>query len=187
EQHNEVRQNYSAMVENIDRWLGIYIEKLRERGELENTLIVFSSDHGEMLGDHGYWEKHRPYQPSIGVPFITAGPGVREGSVIDVPITILDLTATFLDYGEVPRQDGMDSRSMRPLFEGQTNKHRDYVLSAMGDWRLVYDGRFKLVQGYGNKPLLFDLKNDPFENNDIFMTAKDEANRLSAELKREAL
>lgn len=185
-QNNEVRRNYSAMVENIDRWLGVYIETLKERGELENTLIIYASDHGDMLGDHGCWEKHRPYQSSVGVPFVVAGPDVEQGIVCDEPVTILDLTATFLEYGNVPVPEEMDSQSMRSLFEGRTSKHREYVFSALEQWCMIFDGRYKLIKDYGSTPLLFDLEKDPFENNNIFMTASKEASRLLERLERES-
>lgn len=182
EQNNAVRQNYSAMVENIDRWVNIYLQEIEKRGELDNTLVVFCSDHGDMLGDHGYWEKHRPYQTCLGVPFIAAGPGVTEGKVLDCPVTILDLMATFLDYGQIVPPAGIDSLSMRPLFEGTQEKLRDYVFSALGDWRLVFDGRYKLIEGYGADPLFFDLKEDPFENDNRGKISEKEAARLSNQL-----
>ena len=79
EVHVAIRQNYAAMIENIDRWLGKFTDALKRRGEFDNTLIVLSSDHGEMLGDHDLWGKTKPHQPSVGVPLIAAGPGSREG------------------------------------------------------------------------------------------------------------
>ena len=70
ETHQAIRRNYAAMIENIDRWIGLYLEVLEKRGDLSNTLIVFSSDHGEMLGDHGRWGKGDPYHPSVSVPLV---------------------------------------------------------------------------------------------------------------------
>jgi arylsulfatase A-like enzyme len=166
------RQNYSAMIENIDRWLGIYMEKLAERGELDNTIVVYSSDHGEMLGDHSRWGKVVPYQPSVGVPLVMAGPGIRQGLTSDALVSMMDLAATFLDYGELPIPEDMDSRSLRPLLESETDSHRSHVLSGLGDWRLVYDGRHKLIRGFGGETLLFDLAEDPFEDVNL---AKDAA------------
>jgi arylsulfatase A-like enzyme len=159
-----IRQNYAAMIENIDRWLGIYLDKLAERGELDNTIIVYSSDHGEMLGDHGRWGKSIPFQPSVGVPLLMAGPGIRQGLSSDALVSVMDLTATFLDYGGLSIPADMDSRSLRPLLEGATQEHRDHVLSGLGDWRLVFDGRYKLVEGFGGESLLYDLEEDPFED-----------------------
>jgi arylsulfatase A-like enzyme len=181
EKHSEIRQNYSAMVENIDRYLGIYIEYLRKTGQLENTLIVYSSDHGEMLGDHDRWAKYVPYQASVGVPLIIAGPGVIAAEYYKPPVTTMDLAATFLDYASVPVPKSFDSISMKPILQGNRNRHREYVYSGINPWRSVFDGRYKLVRGFdpankkkqkGSTPLsrpvlLFDLQRDPLENVNI--------------------
>ena len=180
--HALIRQNYTAMVENIDRWVGIYLDKLRERGELENTLVVFSSDHGEMLGDHDLWGKTQPYQPSVGVPLIVTGPGVKPRAPTDVLVSTLDLTATFLDYAGDSRPDDMDSLSLRPYLEDRTRTHREFLLSAMGQLSMAFVGRHNLIHGF--KPcqvwpphvpqttffvpspttlIVFDLENDPTE------------------------
>jgi choline-sulfatase len=173
--HQAIRRNYAAMVENIDRWLGRYVDKLRGRGDLEETLVVFASDHGEMLGDYGRWKKGVPHQPSVGVPMTVAGPGV-ESLRVDTPATVLDLHATFCDYAGLDPGD-VDSRSLRPVLGGQRSPadHRDAVYSGYGAWRLAFDGRHKLVTGYdpdpdaedgmaehdpGADPLLFDLTGD---------------------------
>ena len=163
EKHRAVRQNYAAMIENIDRWLGVYTEALRERGELENTLIVFSSDHGEMLGDRGAWGKGKPYQASAGVPLVAAGPGVAPGRWLLSPATTLDLTATFLDYAGADPLDGMDSRSLREVLSGAADGNREVVFSGLADWRLAFSGRFKLVRRKGEPKELYDLQDDPFE------------------------
>ena len=107
-EHELVRQNYAAMIENIDTRMGEFIEKVRQRGELNNTLIAVSSDHGEMLGDHGLWAKRHPYHGSAGVPLILHGLDVRRGAICHDAATTLDLTATFLDYAGIAQagEDG---------------------------------------------------------------------------------
>ncbi len=172
--HRRVRQNYSAMVENIDRWVGVYLDRLRQRGQLENTLVVFSSDHGEMLGDHGVWGKSVPYQPSIGVPLVVAGPGIERARRITAPATILDLPATFLDFGGCRSLPETESRSLRPLLEGRGCELRRIVRSGLRRWRTVFDGRWKLVSGFSkgqrvgaDAVCLFDLENDPGETRNV--------------------
>ena len=181
EKHSEIRQNYAAMIENIDRCIGIYIEYLRKTDQLENTLIVYSSDHGEMLGDHDRWSKRMPYQPSVGVPLIIAGAGVMPAPQYKPPVTTMDLAATFLDYASVPVPKKIDSISMKPILQGKRGRHRKFVYSGMNPWRLVFDGRYKLIRGFDpgkknrrkdktslNKSvLLFDLHKDPLENYNI--------------------
>jgi len=179
-----VRQNYSAMVENIDRWVGACADRLHERGELDRTLIVYSSDHGEMLGDHGRWGKSHPYHPSVAVPLIVAGPGVRGGAVLRGPATVMDLAATFLDFARVPVPADMDSRSLKPLLAGRGETHRGHVLSGLHDWRMAFDGRYKLIRGYAPHPapLLFDLHADPHELHNLAPDAPAQVRRLSAVL-----
>ncbi len=172
EQHVRIRQNYSAMVENIDRWLGVFVEEVRQRGEFENTVIVYSSDHGEMLGDHGWWGKSVPYQPSAGVPLCFAGPGISGGRTSDAMASLIDLTATFLDYGEASALEWQDGQSLRPILEGARDNHREYSRSALriggGPWRFVQDARYKLVEGFGaDRVRLFDREADPLETENI--------------------
>ncbi len=189
--HVAIRQNYSAMVENIDRWLGIYTEELRRRGELENTIIVFSSDHGEMLGDHDRWGKSVPYLPSVNVPLLVSGPGIAAGIASDALVSHYDLAATFLDFAAAPRLPDANSLSLRPLLQRQAKSHREYVLSGLDRWQLVFDGRYKLIRGFETeppvkgkprtepKPILFDLKLDSGETSNIAREAHTQVERLS--------
>jgi len=181
------------MVENLDRWVGIFVEELKRRGEYENTIIVFSSDHGEMLGDHNRWAKNVPYEASIGVPLIVGGPGIKVRRS-DALVSMIDIGATFVDYAGAERPDGMTARSFRPLLEGKTEKHRDYVSSGLFNWRMVADGRFKLVQGFDPKisqrgasvpkgtplpTILFDLKLDPLETKNYAAAEPEVVERLA--------
>lgn len=165
--HNAIRQNYSAMVENIDRLVGELIAEVERRGELQNTLIVFSSDHGEMLGDHNRWGKTLPYHASAAVPLIVAGPGVEHGVRSEALVSIMDLAGTYLDYAGVQRPNDMDSRSIRPVLEGKAKTHREVAYSGLERWRMVWDGRYKLIRGFEPEPMLFDLKHDPYENENV--------------------
>ena len=184
EQHVQIRQNYAAMIENIDRWLGVFVEKLKERGEYANTVIVYSSDHGEMLGDHGLWGKGVPFQASAGVPLCVAGPGIRQGCESGAMASLIDLTATFLDFGEAGELEYQDGQSLRPILEAVGGEHRPYSRSALRRagalWRFAQDQRYKLVEGYGEQgPQLFDREADPFERENIAAARPAEVARLS--------
>ena len=194
ETHVAIRRNYAAMIDNIDRWLGRYVDLIAERGELDNTLIVYSSDHGEMLGDHNRWAKRVPYEASSAVPLAIAGPGVMKGGKVAGPTATLDLTATFLDAAGVPIPEGMDSTPLRPALEGGDAVHT-YVTSGLAGWRMVTDGRYKLIRGFDlAKPqvrvsdaksdaiLLFDLENDPNEASDLAETQPGIVERLKQRL-----
>jgi arylsulfatase len=185
ETHNAVRQNYAAMLENIDTQIGRFLALVEERGELDSTVIVYSSDHGEMLGDHDRWGKSTYYQPASGVPLVVAGPNMRGGTSSDALVSMHDLTATFLDLAGVPPLPEMDSRSLVPVLTGQSQTHRAHVRSGLDRWRLVFDGRHKLVRqaasGGEAEPqvLLFDLEADPHETENLAPAHPDVVSRLT--------
>jgi arylsulfatase len=157
------RRHYAAMIENIDKHVGSMIELVKQRGELEHTIIVYASDHGEMLGDHGRWAKSVPYTPSSGVPLIISGPGIQAGVCSDALVSMHDLAATFLDYGRTDPLPDSDAVSLRHVLEGQDEKHRDYVISGLNEWSMIFDGHFKCVIGLEESPMLFDMITDPHE------------------------
>jgi arylsulfatase len=204
--HQEVRRNWAATVEHLDSCLGRLVARLAERGELDNTIIVYSSDHGEMLGDYDQWQKLSPLQASVGVPLVIAGPGVAYHGADRAPMTTLDLTASFLEWAGLTPGDDLDSRSLVDYLADRTDSHRDLVFSGLSAWRIVSDGRFKLVRGYdpalrtgGNEfesmhipadetarlqrerpQLLFDMENN--EKEDVSAEFPDLFRRLSAKL-----
>lgn len=159
------QQNYAAMIENIDTQIGRYLDLLEEREELENTVIIFSSDHGEMLGDHNRWQKSIWYRGSVDVPLVVSGPGVKS-QVSGALVGFHDIGATILDMAGADPLDG-DAFSFKPVLEGESRLHRRVNKSALNDWQLVADGRFKLVLSEGEDPLLFDLREDPEETNNL--------------------
>jgi len=185
-EHLAMRQNYTAQVENNDRLVGIVLDELTRRGEMENTLIVYTSDHGEMLGDAGAFGKCRWRWESSGVPLIVSGPGVVGGAINADPVTNLDLAATFLDYASAGVPEDYDSISIRPVLEGSESRMRDHVLSGMlngpaGSWRMVFDGRYKLVRtDQSDADMLFDLENDPFEEIDVSEANPEITRKLAA-------
>ena len=199
--HIEIRRNYAAMIENIDSWLGSFLDQVEARGELENTLVVFASDHGEMLGDHDLWMKRLPQQPSVGIPLVIAGPGVQQGASSDALVSLIDLAATFLDYAGISSPASMDSRSLRPVLDGSSSSHREFLLSGLDPWRCITDGNLKLIRGYAGgrlpggsnlpvypagdnavEPMLFDIQEDPVENTNLASREPSEVARLTAAL-----
>lgn len=185
DQHVRIRQNYSAMVENIDGWLGTFQERLRERGDLDNTVVVYSSDHGEMLGDKSLWGKSLPFQASAGVPLVMAGPGIAQGQSSDALVSLMDLAATFIDMAELAVPPEMQSRSLRRVLDQGGGEHRDFARSALkverahaGRFRMVQDHRYKLVEGFREQRELFDREADPHEQENIADSKPAEAERL---------
>lgn len=169
----ERRRNYAVMVENIDRLIGEFLRVVEERGELDNTLIVFSSDHGEMLGEHSKWGKGVWNHASIRVPLVVAGPGIEKGKSSDALVILQDLCATFMDYSDATELPNMYGKSLRPVLEGGEEPHRDFIYSALfreteNDWECVFDGDYKLVRNIRTgETSLYNLKTDPYEDNAI--------------------
>ncbi len=185
EHHIRIRQNYSAMVENVDDWVGRYTDWLRERGELDNTIFVYSSDHGEMLGDHDKWGKSIPYEASLRVALVMAGPGISQGVVSDTQVSVMDLAATFVDYGDAAVPAEMESQSLRPLLDSGSGENREYARSALqtnqaatGRFRMVQDQRYKLIEGFFEEKTLFDRESDPLETENIAASKPAEIARL---------
>ncbi|MGL1894503.1 MAG: sulfatase-like hydrolase/transferase [Spirochaetaceae bacterium] len=189
--HLNIRRNYAAMIENIDNQIGKYLDYLKESGLLENTLIVFSSDHGDMLGDHDLWGKCQPFHGSVAVPLIVSGPGVLKSEAYDGVVTTMDLAATFLDYAclEVPTQ--MDSCSLKQQFEGGFYIPRNVVTSALNfskkgksfNWKLAFDGRYKLIHDKNKELYLFDIKSNPDETTNIKDTFPEIVEKLERHIK----
>jgi arylsulfatase A-like enzyme len=187
--HIGIRQSYAAMVENVDRWLGVYLEAIERRGELDSTIVVWASDHGEMLGDHGQWDKQVPHRSSTFVPLVVAGPGVEPGRRERALVSLIDLGPTFLELAGLEPMPDTDARSIAPLLTGLAGSHREHVLSGLLDWRMVYDGRWKLVRGsgpettfsraFGPEPQLFDLEEDPWEDRNLAASLPDVVKRLT--------
>jgi len=148
EQHRAIRRNYIAMAENVDAIFGRYMAFLERTGQLDNTIVIFTSDHGEMLGDAALWEKSVPHQPSISVPLVIAGPGVTAGARTDQPSTILDLHATLLDLAGADPLPDVDSLSLVPVLADPQKRLRDVVFSGLANWRIAFDGQYKMVAGY---------------------------------------
>ena len=204
EDHHRIRQNYTAMIENIDRHTGAMLEEIERRGELENTLVIFASDHGEQLGDHNNWEKSHYYDGAVRVPLVIAGPGVEAGAVSDALVQINDLGPTFLDFAGAEPLANADGVSLRPVLEGRARGTHDYVYSGLNQrggnrshahhlsetraihFDVVFDGRYKFVTDHvAGEELLFDRNSDPNELRNQVSEFPAVADRLRAALARQ--
>ncbi len=163
DEHQAARRAYAALVEGIDERCGRLIEVVAERGETDRTLVLFSSDHGELLGDHGRWGKSWFTEPSMGVPLLAAGAGVAGGRVSQALVELPDLGATCLEWAGLTTPPDWEARSLGALLRGETDEHRDVAVSLLPGHRAVVERRFKLIVRDGQMPVLFDLEEDPFE------------------------
>lgn len=174
------RRQYCAKIEFIDRQVGRILDAMDQRGFTENTIIVFASDHGEHVGDHGLFIKHTAYEPSMRVPLIMAGPGVTGGSS-DALIELHDLNPTLVEMAGLPAQPHLDARSFASVLSGDHPAHREHCVTCEGEYRAIRTRRHKYIESPGCKEL-YDLETDPDEKDN---TAA-ESPETTAEL-REAL
>lgn len=167
----EVRKHltdYYGVITYLDKQVGRILDALRETGEYDNTIIVFSSDHGLAIGSHGLFGKQNLYEDGMKVPFIFAGPGIPKGNS-DAYAYLYDIFPTLCDLTGTPVPEGLDGKSLAPILRGQSTQVRDTVFLAyrtvqravrQGDWKLI---RYPQI----NKSQLFNLKDDPHETNDL--------------------
>ena len=110
-----IRQNYAAMLENIDRNIGKLLKRLKESGQYDETLIVYSADHGEMLGDRNQFYKSKPYRASVHIPLILAGEGIRRGARVESPTQLQDVSATIVNWCGAALPADRDGKSLLKL------------------------------------------------------------------------
>lgn len=188
--HRLLRAAYWAMVDLLDKQVGQMLEALRRTNQLENTLIIFMSDHGEMLGDHGlYLKGPHFYDCAVHVPLMISFPGmIASGQRHSELVELLDLAPTLLDAVGLPRYPGMQGRSLWPLLTGQTEHYqsRESVYSEFYNASFRYgdsddranatmlrNGSYKLVAQHGivadqHTGELYDLAHDPDEVNNLW-------------------
>jgi arylsulfatase A-like enzyme len=167
-----VRQHladYYACIEFLDAQVGRIIDALKTTGQLENTIIVFTSDHGLAIGSHGLFGKQNLYEHSMRSPLIIAGPGIAKNKQTEAMCYLLDIYPTLGALANVPAPPGSEGRSLLPVILGTSATHRDVIFTAYIDsQRAVRDDRWKLiVYPQINKKQLFDLQNDPDELHDL--------------------
>ena len=119
----QMTANYYGEIAFIDHGVGRILGRLEELGLAGNTLVLFTADHGELLGDHGlYLKGPTPYEGLLRVGLIAKGPGVQAGRVVADPVSTVDLAATFYDYAGIDCPDDIQSRSLKPLLDGRDSR-----------------------------------------------------------------
>ncbi|MBT6146563.1 MAG: sulfatase-like hydrolase/transferase [Gemmatimonadetes bacterium] len=158
----KIRAHYAALVKQIDDKVGQIIAALKDTGQYDNTIVVFCSDHGDYLGDHGLIGKGQYYESSTKVPLIVRLPGRETSRVHSGPISIEDITATLLHFAGCQIPGYMDSQPLPDLgIEG--SQAREVIYGFVASGAMCYDGTWKLARytnGYG---ALFNIEEDPAE------------------------
>lgn len=171
------RHAYYGMISYVDDKIGRILGTLEKTGQRDNTAVFFVSDHGEMLGERGMWFKQTFWEWSAHVPFIASVPGIAGGGRSDQVVSLVDLLPTFLDLAGADSPE-LAGSSVLPLMRGDIEAWPDIAISdylAIGPCvpcRMVRKGRFKFIYTHGHPALLYDLKADPSELNDLVQDAE---------------
>lgn len=180
---------YMGLIKQIDDQMGRLMDFLDDQGLTEETMIIFTSDHGDYLGDHWMGEKELFHDASARIPLIVVDPSAEadatRGLKSDALIEAIDVVPTILDYfggGAVPHI--IEGKSLLPVLHGHADSLRDFVISeydySMREVRrrlgvevedakltMLFDGRWKYIFAEGFRPMLFDLESDPDELTDL--------------------
>ncbi|MEC8278972.1 MAG: sulfatase [Verrucomicrobiota bacterium] len=191
-------RDYFACVAGVDENVGRLVQQLKNDGLYDNTIVMFSSDQGFYLGEHGWFDKRWMYEESFRTPFIAKWKGVIEPNTVNKDLAQnIDFAPTFLDIAGVAAPGDMQGESLVPLFEGQTpddwrtSLYYHYYMDGHGTTRHegVSDGNFKFIRFYGRKTKgedvfeLYDLNKDPAEMNNVY--GNPEMAKKLAEMKAE--
>jgi arylsulfatase A-like enzyme len=182
--HRQITAAYYAMIEQVDTEVGRMMRVLEQTGQADNTIVIFMSDHGEMLGDHGIYLKGPYfYDCMIRVPLIIRWPGkYKAGLKSDALVEMVDLAPTLLEAAGVPVPSGVQGRSLTPVLTGKAARHRDSIYSEHFDSSFLYDPppmaacvrteSHKLSYFHGLATgELYDLRKDPGEFENLWASA----------------
>jgi len=167
---------YFGMITCMDELIGRLVRRLDELGVADNTWILYMSDHGDNIGEHGFWSKLNFFEDSVRVPMVIVPPKCEHaGASCYAPVSLIDWMSTVLDMtGEESKFDALPGRSLLPLLKNPTERWPGRVV--LSDYacdgtrvpiRMVRRDQWKACFAPGFPPVLFDLKNDPHEWNDL--------------------
>lgn len=169
---NELGREY-ACSENIDIQLGKVLKKLEDMGELDNTYIIYTSDHGMSIGRHGLMGKQNLYEHTWRVPFIIKGPGIEGGKRVKGNSYLLDILPTLCDLAGIKTPETVEGISLKPVINGEKEVVRDVMYGVYsggtkpgmrsvrkGDWKLI---KYDTMDGEVRETQLFNLKENPNE------------------------
>jgi choline-sulfatase len=160
---------YNACISYMDHCVGQVMDALKAAGILDDTIVVYTADHGEMRGEHGLWDKFVFYESSAGVPCVVRAPGVTTaGAVCQSPVSQVALVATLLDLCGLPVRSGLDEPSLVPFLrdpgrEQDRPVYSEFSIGGRSEKYMIRDGDWKYCYYMGDIPELYNLREDPLE------------------------
>ncbi|WP_269525458.1 sulfatase family protein [Coraliomargarita parva] len=167
EQKQRVRHHYAGLIQQIDREVGDILDALEASGQLDNTLIIFTSDHGDYVGDHDMAGKGSYYEGSCHIPLIVRDPLTQRGCDCDELVTLMDVTATILAYAGAEISSELDCVPLPQLPYPNQDMNaatpRKSILGALSDGCMYLSGPWKYAKYATGEITLFNLQEDPME------------------------
>ncbi len=163
-------QEYYAIITHMDQQIGRMLNTLEKSGQMDNTYIFFSADHGLAVGQHGFLGKQNMYDHSVRVPLIVVGPGIKKNHKISTPVYLQDIHPTIFELAGADKPEHVEFRSFAPLLTGKGEyQPYDGIYSAyVSHQRMISKGNFKLILYPKIKTArMFNLKKDPLEKMDL--------------------
>ena len=160
---------YYGLITHLDEQVGRILDALSRSQHAQNTIAIYTADHGLAMGSHGLLGKQNVYEQSMRCPLILSGPGVPQGRSSDAYTYVHDLYATICDFASITPPAGVDAKSLRPIMNEEARSvHESLFLPFQDNQRAVSDGRWKLhVYPKIDHQLLFDLSADPHETKNL--------------------
>ncbi|MCA9113548.1 MAG: sulfatase-like hydrolase/transferase [Planctomycetaceae bacterium] len=160
---------YYAVISHLDAQIGRVLAALEKSGQQDNTIVIFTSDHGLAVGSHGLRGKQSMYEHTIGVPLILAGPGIPRNEHRDAQCYLRDLFPTTCDLAGLEIPDSVEGRSLRPVLDGSREEIYEAVFGMFrNSQRMIRTAGWKLIDyPQAGRRQLFDLQHDPLEKNDL--------------------
>jgi choline-sulfatase len=179
---------YYAVIEHLDQQIGRILAALQAAGLADDTLVIFTSDHGLALGSHGLVGKQNMYEHTINVPLIFRGPGIAKGQTRMADCYLRDLYPTVCELGGMTPPKDLDGRSLVPVLRGGKDAIYPFITGYFADTqRMIRQGRWKYIAyPAAGREQLFDLQADPDELRDLSADPKhaNQRNELRAQLRR---
>lgn len=160
---------YYAVISHVDKQVGRILKSVETMGQTDNTIVIFSSDHGLGVGSHGLRGKQNMYEHTINVPLIIAGPKIPRDKTSAALVYLRDLYPTICDMADVKTPDSVTGKSFAKVIAGEQKYFHPHVFCYFRDkQRMLRTDRFKIIHYPAiDRWQLFDLKNDPYEMNDL--------------------
>lgn len=175
---------YYGMITCMDEMIGRILDELRVQGFYDDSYILYTSDHGEALGEHGLFYKQTAYENSVKVPLILKGPGVMTGQARNELVSLVDMYPTIMDIAGLQSEPNRPGSSWLPLARGEQAECLRYVFAEhhgnfiKQDWYMLRVGDYKYIYYQNLRPSFFNLKNDPHELNDLATNPTEQTRQL---------